>query len=417
MKKARWFMFALVLVLVIASPVNTFAVKKEQSTQTQTFTLSKDEREKIKSHNAFEIVISSFLLTVGDYAHDYLTQLFRQEITIDGIVFNQVTLLNANFFVNSANPSGSDASTIVRTVINKWYETFRTITLLVCVVALVAAGIKIMLGTPEGKNAAQDIIKKIVMAVMLVYFFPFVMKLGFDINEAIITMVQNGAISGSTINKSYALKQVSELKIDEDLEFRSPIYVSNASLKLNAGSDDATEYFVSKLQNYQKNTDIMRLMRAYAGVTLRFMYVVIWYLLLVQTYFMVYTYLKRYVTIAFLLCIYPLTVIGYVIGGVMGRSKTSFNEWCSRFFGNVFMQTIHAITYGVISSVLIGQVKDGLPDNVNWILMVVAVSFLFTGEKILDNLWRLATSASEGKGELKSALGKPKDAFNKIRGK
>ena len=336
MKKARWFMFALVLVLVIASPVNTFAVKKEQSTQTQTFTLSKDEREKIKSHNAFEIVISSFLLTVGDYAHDYLTQLFRQEITIDGIVFNQVTLLNANFFVNSANPSGSDASTIVRTVINKWYETFRTITLLVCVVALVAAGIKIMLGTPEGKNAAQDIIKKIVMAVMLVYFFPFVMKLGFDINEAIITMVQNGAISGSTINKSYALKQVSELKIDEDLEFRSPIYVSNASLKLNAGSDDATEYFVSKLQNYQKNTDIMRLMRAYAGVTLRFMYVVIWYLLLVQTYFMVYTYLKRYVTIAFLLCIYPLTVIGYVIGGIMGRSKTSFNEWCSRFFGNVF---------------------------------------------------------------------------------
>ena len=411
MKKARWFMVVLVLVLVIASPVEVYALAtdwgdgvsassfrnggnvRSTSTQTQTNGLDEDLIEKIKSKNAFEMVISSFLLTVGDYAHDYLTQLFRQEITIDGIVFNQITLLNANFFVNSANPSGSDASTIVRTVINKWYETFRTITLLVCVVALVAAGIKIMLGTPEGKNAAQDIIKKIVMAVMLVYFFPFVMKLGFDINEAIITMVQNGAISGSTINKSYALKQVSELKIDEDLEFRSPIYVSNASLKLNAGSDDATEYFVSKLQNYQKNTDIMRLMRAYAGVTLRFMYVVIWYLLLVQTYFMVYTYLKRYVTIAFLLCIYPLTVIGYVIGGVMGRSKTSFNEWCSRFFGNVFMQTIHAITYGVISSVLIGQVKDGLPDNVNWILMVVAISFLFTGEKILDNLWRLATSA------------------------
>ena len=195
------------------------------------------------------------------------------------------------------------------------------------------------------------------------------------------------------------------------------MYVSSASLKLNAGSDESTEYFISKLQSYQNDNDIMRIMRAYAGVTLRFMFVVIWYLLLVQTYFMVYIYLKRYITIAFLLCIYPLTAIGYVVGGLSGKSRTAFNEWCSRFFGNVFMQTIHAVTYGVISSILIDQVKNGLPDNVNWILMVVAVSFLLTGEKILDNLWRLATSASEGKGELKGMIGKPKDAFNKIRGK
>ena len=109
MKKARWFMVVLVLVLVIASPVNTFAkrrpaVKREQSTQTQTNGLDDDLIADMQSDNAFETVISSFLLTVGDYAHDYLTQLFRQEITIDGIVFNQVTLLNANFFVNSANP-------------------------------------------------------------------------------------------------------------------------------------------------------------------------------------------------------------------------------------------------------------------------------------------------------------------------
>lgn len=416
MKKAHGFVILLVLIFVMASPINTFA-KNDTSVLVDNSSFSKDDIEKIKTKSVFENVISSFLLSMGDYAHDYLTQLFREEITIDKIVFNDVTLLNANFFTNSARPSGSDASQVVRKVINKWYETFRVIALLVCVVGLVVAGIKIMLGTPEGKASAKDILKKVVLAIMLAYFFPFVMKMGFDINEAVITLVRNGIISGTSINNSYALKQVSELKLDEELEFRSPIYVSNSSLKLNAGSDEATEYFMSKLQSYQKNNDIMRIMRAYAGVTLRFMFVVIWYLLLIQTYFMVYTYLKRYVTIAFLLCIYPLTIIGYVVGGLLGRSKTAFNEWCSRFFGNVFMQTIHAITYGVISSILIDQIRNGLPNNVNWILMLVAVSFLFTGEKILDNLWRLATSASEGKGELKNMLGKPKDAFNKIRGK
>lgn len=435
MKKARWFMVVLVLVLFIASPVEVYALAtdwgdgvsassfrnggnvRSTSTQTQTNGFSEEEIAKIQTDSAFEKVVSKFFLQVGDYAHDYLTQLFREEITIDKIVFNKVELLNANFFNNSAKPSKTDASTIVKKAINRWYETFRTVALLICVVGIVVAGIKIMLGTPEGKNNAKDILKKVVLGVMLVYFFPFVMKMGFDINDAIITMVQDQIISGSVSKKVAGLKETSELVIDEELEFRSPIYVSNASRKLTPGSEEASDYFVSKLQTYTKNVDVMRIMRAYAGVSLRFMFIIIWYLLLIQTYFMVYTYLKRYITIAFLLCIYPLTIIGYVVGGLLGRAKTAFNEWCSRFFGNVFMQTIHAVTYGVISSILIDQVERYLPNNINWILMVVAISFLFTGERILDNLWRLATSASEGKGEIKDMLKKPKDAFKTIRGK
>ena len=189
MKKAHGFVMLLVLILVIASPINTFANDDTSTSTTITYLTTKD-KEAIRTDNAFERVISKFLLGMGDYAHDYLTQLFRQEITIDGIVFNKIILLNANFFTNSANASSSEASRVVRSSINRWYETFRTITLLVCVIALVAAGIKILLGTPEGKASAKDILKKIVLGIMLVYFFPFVMKMGFDINEAIIEAVQ-----------------------------------------------------------------------------------------------------------------------------------------------------------------------------------------------------------------------------------
>ena len=176
MKKARWFMVVLVLVLVIASPVEVYALAtdwgdgvsassfrnggnvRSTSTQTQTNGFSEEEIAKIQTDSAFEKVVSKFFLQVGDYAHDYLTQLFREEITIDKIVFNKVELLNANFFNNSAKPSKTDASTIVKKAINRWYETFRTVALLICVVGIVVAGIKIMLGTPEGKNNAKDII-------------------------------------------------------------------------------------------------------------------------------------------------------------------------------------------------------------------------------------------------------------------
>lgn len=430
MKRAHGFIILLVLVLVIASPAKVFALAadtgdgfsaaklrgsstevKDTATETTTNGFSEDELEDMRTKNSFEKVISDFLLGMGDYAHDYLTQLFKQDVSIDKIVFNDVVLLNANFFTKSENPSGSDATKVVRRVINTWYESFRMIALLVCVGGIVVAGIKILLGTPEGKNSAKDILKKVVLGVMLVYFFPFVMKMGFDINEALISMIRSGIISGNYASDTIRVRQISELQVDPDMEFRSPSYVSNSSRRFGAGSDEANAFYFSKLQTYAGNNDIMRIMRAFAGVTQRFMYVIIWYILLVQTYFFVYVYLKRYVTIAFLLAIYPLTIIGYVAGGLSGKAKTSFNDWCSKFFGNIFMQTIHALTYGAISGVIISQLRNGLPDKVNWIVMIIAVTFLMTGENILTNLWHLATNAAASKEDLGKAFGNSKKVF------
>ena len=81
------------------------------------------------------------------------------------------------------------------------------------------------------------------------------------------------------------------------------------------------------------------------------------------------------------------------------------------------MQTIHALTYGVISGIIISQLNEGLPDKVNWIVMIIAVTYLMTGEKILSNLWHLATNASAAKEDMKGALGKPKQLWGAIRGK
>ena len=292
MKRAHGFIILLVLVLVIASPVKVFALAadtgdgfsasklrggsvKDTSTETSTTGFTEADLANLKTKNSFENVVSSFLLSMGDYANDYLTQLFKQEVSIDKIVFNDVVLLNANFFTKSENPSGSDASKVVRRVINTWYESFRMIALLVCVCGIVVAGIKILLGTPEGKNSAKDILKKVVLGVMLVYFFPFVMKMGFDINEALINMIRTGIISGDYSSDTLRVRQISELQVDPDMEFRSPSYVSNSSRRFGAGSDEANAFYFSKLQTYTSNNDIMRIMRAFAGVSLRFMYVVI----------------------------------------------------------------------------------------------------------------------------------------------
>ena len=118
MKRAHGFIILLVLVLVIASPVKVFALAadtgdgfsasklrggsvKDTSTETSTTGFTEADLANLKTKNSFENVVSSFLLSMGDYANDYLTQLFKQEVSIDKIVFNDVVLLNANFFTKS----------------------------------------------------------------------------------------------------------------------------------------------------------------------------------------------------------------------------------------------------------------------------------------------------------------------------
>lgn len=375
------------------------------------------EIEALRTNNAFEQVATEFFLTIGDYAQDYLSQTFREDITIDRIVYNRVVMLNANFFDKSVNPAVSTASKIVKEFINKWFEFFSKLALVVIMIFVVVAGIKIILGTPNGKAKAGEILKKIVMAVVLIYFFPYVMRYAFDINAAITEKIYKET---HVVEKAgaVAISQVSDLVLDE-LEFRSPQYVSNKSLKVGAGSIEATQLYLNKVEQYAASADLMRLMRAFAGVTLRMLYVIIWYILLVQTYIMVIIYIKRYITIAFLLAVYPLVIIGYLSGSMFGSSHTAFNHWCSKFFTNVFLQSIHAIIYGVITGILVEQVRESINGNplkgINWILMIVATSFLFSAEKIITKLWHASIDTSERDG-IKKFFGTPKQLWKNLTG-
>lgn len=386
--------------------------------------LTEEQKEQLRTKSAFEQVVTEFFLSVGDYAQDYLSQTFKEEITIDKIVFNKVVMLNANFFDNSANPSASTATKVVKDVINEWYSFLRKLTLVIIMIFILVAGINIILGTPNGKAKAKDILMKIVMGAVLIYFYPYVMRYAFDINQAIVSEIYSDTRKVDTA-LGVSISQISDFTLDE-LEFRSPQYVSATSLTIGAGSEEATQLYLNKIEQYKASADLMRLMRAFAGVTLRMMYVIIWYILLVQTYIMVIIYLKRYIVLAFLVAIYPLVVIGYLSGNMFGKGHTAFNQWSSKFFTNVFLQTIHAIIFGVITGILVEQIResitvsggtDGLVEvsNINWILMVIATSFLFSAEKIIGKLWSAAIDTSERSG-IGKFLSMPRNLWNKMKG-
>lgn len=373
-------------------------------------------RDKFGKANAFEMTISEMCLAVGDYLMEYMTFLLGEEVTVERIIFNKVDALNANFFNNSINPSGAPASKFVRVAINEWYSLLGQVVIIVFMMALAAVGIMTMLGGPGKKAKAQELFVKWIIGIAIYYFFPYVMKYAFNLNEAIIQMIQSTFNGGNELVNSY-IGELSDLK-HADLEFRSPQYVTQSSYILTLGSEEATNAYINRLETYESKGDIMRMMRAMAGITARILYVILWFIMLGQLIIFVFIYYKRYLMIAFLIAVFPITLFEYIIGSIVTGRQSAISGWSKEFFVNVFLQSIHAVIYGIITGIIMNQLlnvmQTGNSADINWFLMIVGVNFVFTGEKTLREIINAMATESVKTGDdvMKSAKG----GMNKVKG-
>ena len=105
----------------------------------------KNNLDKLRTDNIFELTMSGIFLDVGDFILDYIVFLFEDEITIDRLIFNDVISLNANFFEANKNEFAPSTTQILCGVVNNWYSFFKAITLMVYLIFLVFVGVKILL--------------------------------------------------------------------------------------------------------------------------------------------------------------------------------------------------------------------------------------------------------------------------------
>ena len=85
-----------------------------------------------------------------------------------------------------------------------------------------------------------------------------------------------------------------------------------------------------------------------------------------------------------------------------GDAKSqAFDNWTKEFFVNVFMQSFHAMAYVLIMSIIAALSQD---PSENWLLILIALSFVSKGDDILKNIFALSGRADTVKG-LASTLG------------
>lgn len=349
--------------------------------------------------NPFEETICELLLAMGDFSVKVLNDIMGQEVTVAALVYNQVDAVNANFFENSGG-SSSPLTGKVKSVVSQWYSIFHTMAIAVYLAAFLAIGLRILLGsTNNGMGKAREMLFQWGKGVVYLFFMPFLIRYAFMINDSFVSMLCEEAglsqlSSGTTFGGS------DELTAD-GLEFRSPEYVTNDSGKIEYGSDELTEIYMDKVAIYEGNLDLMRVMRAYAGATKRFVYVLIWWILLIQVVVFIVQYYKRFFIIAFLIAMFPLICVFSGISVARGHGITEISSWMRELFTNIFMQAIQAIIYTIITGVCVSVVSADIQSSgtLNWLIIIMAINFVSEGEKILRKILGALGNTAPGVGE------------------
>ena len=118
---------------------------------------------------------------------------------------------------------------------------------------------------------------------------------------------------------------------------------------------------------------------------------VVYFILIGQTYVLLFAYYKRAFMIAFLITIFPLVAMSYAIDKLGDKKAQSFGIWFKEYTVNVIVQMFHAAVYYLIVNVSVNTFMES--NGANWLFMILSVLFLFEGEKILRNIFNVKSSA------------------------
>ena len=123
--------------------------------------------------------------------------------------------------------------------------------------------------------------------------------------------------------------------------------------------------------------------------------------IIILTFIFLIMYIKRMITIAFLILISPIITITYSVDKISDGKSQALDTWVKEFLQNVLIQPFHCIIYLVFISVSM-SVVNGDGTLAAGIIVVITMFFIFEAEKIIKNIFGI-NSDTTGSG-MKTAL-------------
>lgn len=306
-----------------------------------------------------EALVAKLVMALSKTLNFLLCNALDETITLDDIIFNRYSETKIDFFVYDidGNYTNTDSSLmpLLRSAINDWYKNFRNIALIGYMILLIYLGIKLLMNstTPDAKVKMKQTFTTWCMGLIMLMFFPILMKY--------IILLNNGMVE----------------YISESCEKHS-----NAQIDPSASEGLLYTDYNNVIQF--NGDDYMSVVGKLAEETNKLGFALTYGILSWQLVMMVVYYFKRVFITAFLIIIFPLIALMYVWDKLNDGKAQSLSIWLREFSMCVFVQTFHAIVYVFVVNVIYGTITKSSYD---FIILMVASSFLFAGENILKSIF------------------------------
>ena len=263
--------------------------------------------------------------------------------SIESIIFNQaienpISLISVNFF----DRTGSDkdnTNKLIQENIATWYIAIRNIAITILVIVAMYIAIRMLLATTSEKKAQyKEILIYWVQSLALIFVLHYIMIGIIAINDALV----------------------------------KALYKAGEKVVAGKNNDIMETLFVNALKAIKITTSMAN----------TFAYMV----LCVVTIMFFISYLKRMMTIAFLITIAPLVTVTYSIDKIGDGKSQALNAWLKEFSYTILIQPFHCITYLALGS--IGTKLLTRNDNFADIFIgIYFLSFILQSENIVRGIF------------------------------
>lgn len=265
-------------------------------------------------------------------------------MTIDKILFNEVPILQINFFeqVDSGTWNSGTINTI-RTNIAIWYTSFRNLAAVALAIIVLYVGIRMAISTVADEKAKYkkmlvDWLVSLALLFVLHYIIVFVIQLNNTIVDVIsIARRGSGENTYNLINEfgTQALKSVAFIK--------------------------------------------------------SFTYTFTYFMFCIMTLIFVITYVKRMITIAFLIMISPIITITYSIDRMGDGKSQALNKWFKEFVYNILLQPFQCIIYLALVETSLASMTDA--DLGTALICILMIVFIYQAEKIIKEIFHFESKS------------------------
>lgn len=261
---------------------------------------------------------------------------------LDKILFNDIPLLGINFFEQvDASAQSANMINALRDQISIWYVAIRNLAAIILGIMVLYVGIRMAISSvAEEKARYKRMLGDWVVSLVLLFVLHYIMIFIININDSLVGVLANAR--DTTTNGATIMSEAWD-----------------GAMGLNA---ETVFSFTRQLG-----------------------YMIIYFMLAVMAFIFFATYVKRMITIAFLIMISPIITITYSLDRMGDGKSQALNTWFKNFVYNILLQPFHCIIYLALVQTALNTMSTGNISSV--IVAIIMVFFMYQAEDIVKDIF------------------------------